>query len=209
APAVALSVDLSSPVYFDLAPLGEGVDHRHADAVKAAGHLVAAAFAKLASGVKGRHHRLHGRPPRFGMDADRDTPTVVAHTDAAVFEDRHGNGIPVAILEFIDAVVDDFEDKMMQTPFIGAADVHAWTASYGVEAFEHLDMLGLIDTLHAILCHWKPPSWPTKTVIRRSRLVSSENLGVIGSYRPNIPILRLLSRECQTNVRENRFRCAV
>ena len=43
-------------------PLGERVDHRDADAVQAAGDLVAAAVAELAAGVQDGQHHLGGGP---------------------------------------------------------------------------------------------------------------------------------------------------
>ena len=58
-PDVAVAADLHVEL------LGEGVDDRHADAVQAAGDLVAAALAELAAGVQDGEHDLDGRagPP--------------------------------------------------------------------------------------------------------------------------------------------------
>ena len=56
-PDVAVAADL------DVERLGQRVDDRDADAVQAAGHLVAAAVAELAAGVQDGQHDLDGRPP--------------------------------------------------------------------------------------------------------------------------------------------------
>ena len=63
----------------DLDPhlLGERVDDARADAVEAAGDLVAAA-AELAAGVEDGHHRLDGGLAGLALDIDGDAAAVVA-----------------------------------------------------------------------------------------------------------------------------------
>ena len=76
-PALAVAVDL------DGEPLGERVDHRHADAVETAGDLVALA-AELAAGVEHGEHDLGGALALVLarlVRVDRDTAPVVV--DAA------------------------------------------------------------------------------------------------------------------------------
>src|SRR5205085_4735015 len=69
--AAAVAVDL------ELEPGRQGVDDRDADAVEAAGDLVALA-AELAAGVKGREHDLGRRDARvLGVLVDGDAPAVV------------------------------------------------------------------------------------------------------------------------------------
>ena len=70
-------------------PLREGVDHRDADAVQAAGDLVAAAVAELAAGVQDGEHDLEGRALFLLHDRDRNTAAVVDDRDRAVRMDRH------------------------------------------------------------------------------------------------------------------------
>ena len=52
--------------------LRQRVDDRDADAVEAAGDLVAATVAELAAGVQDGEHDLDGRRPSFSMIVDRD-----------------------------------------------------------------------------------------------------------------------------------------
>ena len=68
--------------------LRERVDHRDADAVQAAGDLVAAAVAELAAGVQGRHHDLGRRSLLLLVLLDRDAAAVVDDGDAVVGVDR-------------------------------------------------------------------------------------------------------------------------
>ena len=37
-------------------------------------------------------------------------------------------------------IVDDFGEQMMQRLFVGAADIHAGTAAYRLQSFQHLDV---------------------------------------------------------------------
>ncbi len=66
------------PIDLDLDAAGQGVDHRDADAVESAGHLVAAA-AELAAGVEDGENDLgRGEVVVLGMRLDGDSATVVA-----------------------------------------------------------------------------------------------------------------------------------
>ena len=58
-----------SRLHLDVEVLGKRVDHRHADAVEAAGHLVAAALAELAAGVENGQHDLDRGRFSFSMTA--------------------------------------------------------------------------------------------------------------------------------------------
>ncbi len=42
----------------------------------------------------------------------------------------------------VDRVVDDFPDQVVQTGRAGRTDVHARPLAHGIEALEHLDVLG-------------------------------------------------------------------
>jgi hypothetical protein len=49
----------------------------------------------------------------------------------------------------VHGVVDDFGKKVVQCLLIGSADVHAWPAAYGLEPFQHLNVLGGIASFRA------------------------------------------------------------
>ena len=61
----------------DVQLLRQRVDDRHADAVQAAGDLVAAAVAELAAGVQHGQHDLDGRQALFLHDRHGDAAAVV------------------------------------------------------------------------------------------------------------------------------------
>ena len=73
---VFLLVDVAVAADFHLAPLGEEVDHRDADAVQAAGGLVRALL-ELAAELQHAHHALERREAQVGMRLDRDAAAVV------------------------------------------------------------------------------------------------------------------------------------
>ena len=45
---------------------------------------------------------------------------------------------------FVDGVVYDLIDKVVQTLDADVADIHGWTFPYGFKAFEHLDVTGTV-----------------------------------------------------------------
>ena len=87
AAVVALLVDLAVPSDLHLERLGQGVDHRHADAVQAAGDLVGA-LVELPAGVQLGQHHLRGGDAFGAVDVDGDAAAVVLHGDARVDVDR-------------------------------------------------------------------------------------------------------------------------
>ncbi len=132
--ALALAVDLH------LAALGEGVDHRDADAVETAGDLVALA-PELAAGVQHRQDDL-GRRLALGLDVGGDAPAVVADLAAAVGQQGDVDAGAVAGHRLVHRVVDDLVDEVVQPAGAGAADVHPGPLADGLEAFQDGDVLG-------------------------------------------------------------------
>ena len=92
APHVAVAADL------DVQRLGQRVDDGDADAVQAAGDLVAAAVAELAAGVQDGEHDLDGRLALLLHDPDGDAAAVVDHRDGVVRvdRDRHASQWPAS-----------------------------------------------------------------------------------------------------------------
>ena len=137
-PDVAVAADL------DVELLRQRVDHRHADAVQAAGHLVAAAVAELAAGVQHGEDDLDGRQALLLHDRHRDAAAVVTHGDRAVGVDRHIDRIAVARQGLVDGVVDDLVDEVMQPTVARGPDVHARALPDGLQTLEDGDVLGVV-----------------------------------------------------------------
>ena len=63
----------------------------------------------------------------------------------AVGIERHRDQRRVAGQRLVDGVVDDLVDHVMQAgAVIGVADIHARALAHGVEAAQHLDLLGAV-----------------------------------------------------------------
>ena len=128
----------------DVQVLRERVDDGHADAVEAAGDLVAAAVAELAAGVQDGEHDLDGRLALLLHDRDGDAAAVVDDRDRVVRVDRHVDAVAVAGKRLVDRVVDDLVDQVVQAAHTGRADVHAGPLAHGFEALEDGDVLGVV-----------------------------------------------------------------
>ena len=85
---VVLREDVAVAADLDVQLLGQRVDDRHADAVQAAGDLVAAAVAELAAGVQDREHDLDGGQALLLHDRHGDAAAVVGDGDRVVRVDR-------------------------------------------------------------------------------------------------------------------------
>ena len=119
---------------------GQRVDHRHAHAVQAAGHLVALA-PELAAGVQGGQHDLGRRLLGvLGVRADRDARPVVADPAAAVGQQGDVDPGGPARHGLVDRVVHDLPDQVVQAGRPGRADVHAGSLAHRLEALEDRDV---------------------------------------------------------------------
>ena len=125
------------------------VDHGHAHAVQAAGYLVGAVV-ELAARVQGGHHHLGGGPSLGGVHVDRDAAAVVRDGDAVVLMDDDRDLLAVAGNRFVDRVVDDLVDEVVETLGTGGPDVHRGPFSDRLEAFENLDRAGVVAHLGGV-----------------------------------------------------------
>ena len=108
--------------------------------MKPPGNLVGIVI-EFTAGVKCRHDDFGGGRVLFFVEVDRDTPTVIDNRDGVVRPDRDIDGRTVACQCLIDAVVDHFENHVVQTgTIVRVADVHTGAFAYGIEAFEDLDV---------------------------------------------------------------------
>ena len=125
-------------------PLGQRVDDRDADAVEAAGDLVAAALAELAAGVENGEHDLGGRLLLLLHGVDGDAAAVVGDGDAVVGMDDDLDLVGLAGERLVDRVVDHLVDQVVQPALPRGADVHARALADRLEALEDGDVLGAV-----------------------------------------------------------------
>ncbi len=60
---------------------------------------------------------------------------------------------------FVNGVVDDFEDAVVQTAFGGVPDVHVRSLADTFEAFEFLDLGGVVDFFFSRVAFWVFRQW--------------------------------------------------
>ena len=141
---VLLRPDVAVAANLDDERLAERVDHRDADAVQAAGDLVAAAVAELAAGVQDGEHDLDGGTALLLHHVDGDPAAVVDHGDRAVGVDRDVDARRLALERLVHRVVDDLVDEVVQAAQAGRPDVHARAQAHRFEALEDGDVLGVV-----------------------------------------------------------------
>ncbi len=114
--------------------LGQRVDHRDADAVQAARHLVRV-LVELPAGMQPRHDHFRRRDSFLLVYVDRDAPAVVGDGDRAVGVHLHAYRVAVSAESFVDGIVDGLVDHVVQArAVIGVADVHAGPLAHRIQA---------------------------------------------------------------------------
>ena len=113
-----LRVDPTAAPHLDQQLARQRVDHRRAHAVQAAGDFVAAA-AELAARVEHGQDGLQRRLAGLLVGVDGDAAAVIADAYPAVRLERDVDLGGVAGHRFVDGVVDDLVDEMMQPGLAG------------------------------------------------------------------------------------------
>ena len=136
---VLLKMDVPLAHDLHLEPLAHGVDRAHPHTVQPSAHLVARVI-ELPSGVEHGHHDLGRAHTPLGHDAHGDPTSIVFHGDRPVEMDRHVHARAIPAEMFVDRIVDDLPDEMMQArSIVHVADVHARPLAYRLEPLEDRD----------------------------------------------------------------------
>ena len=166
-------------------PLGQRVDDRDADAVQAAGDLVAAAVAELAAGVQHGQDDLGRRALLLLHHVDRDAAAVVGHGDAVVRVDDDLDLVGLAGERLVDRVVHHLVDQVMEAAHAGRADVHAGPLANRLEALEDGDVLSAVGAVSAAAL--LRGSAPARLGDRAVSLILL--LAVLGPFRQMVPFI--------------------
>ena len=119
----------------------ESVDDGDADAVQPAGDLVGI-LVEFSAGMQPRHDHFGGGDLLLLVEVGGNAAAVVDHGDGAVGIERHIDEGRVVGERFVDGVIDDLVDHVVQArAIVGVADIHAGPLAHGVEALEDLDRL--------------------------------------------------------------------
>ncbi|MND43773.1 hypothetical protein D3C80_345940 [compost metagenome] len=133
----------------ELQPDRERIDHRHAHAMQAAGHLVGI-LVEFTARMQLGHDDFGGRNAFGRMDVGRNAASVIRHRHGAIGVQRHRHQIGMTGESLVDGVVDDFIDHVMQAgTVIGVTDIHAGPFAHGIKALENLDRIGSIFRIRA------------------------------------------------------------
>src|SRR5207249_6565353 len=102
--------------------------------------------AELATGVQHGENDLEGGAAILATRdrLDRDAPAVVEHARRAVRVQRDDDLVAVARHGFVDRVVDDLIDEVMQASRTGGPDVHAGTLPARLAALVDLEAAGAV-----------------------------------------------------------------
>lgn len=109
--------------------------------------LVSAAT-ELSASVEGGHDDFECGFLLLGVTIDRDAAAIIDHGHNIVTANGAGDGIADSSQRFIDRIVDEFADEVVQAALVGAANVHAGALANGFEALENLNLLGTIRLVH-------------------------------------------------------------
>ena len=132
-------INLALARNFNLEPIGKSVDAFRADAVQTTGIFVSA-LAEFSAGVKICQDQLDCRHLPFRMHVDRNAAAIVTHGNGAIDMNRDFNLCAKTGEMFVDRVIENLEDHVMQTALIGVADVHARALADGFEPLKFIDL---------------------------------------------------------------------
>ena len=133
-------------------PLAQGVNDTGADAVQAAGIIIVLTV-ELAARVQDGEDDLHPGDAHGRMRVDRHAAAVVPDAGGAVFMQGDGDLGSEAVGSLVDCVVHDLPEQVVQAAGGSGTDIHAGTHPDGLEAFQHLDIAGII----GLRCHGFTP----------------------------------------------------
>ena len=102
------------------------------------------ALAELAAGVQIRQHQLDGWHFELRMHVDGNAAPVVPHRNRTVDMDGHFNFRAVTGEMFIDRVIENFENHVMQAALIRVPNIHSGAFANGLEALQFVDLRGII-----------------------------------------------------------------
>ena len=143
-------------VYFDNELARQCIYHRDPNAVKTAGDLVAGS-AELAPTVQPRQRDLDPGQLVLGVDVDGDAAAVIDHPATSVGEQGDVYAVTETGHRFVDRVVDNLPDEVVQPRGPRRPDEHARPLSDRLEALEHSHVPGRVPSVQSTHLLLLPP----------------------------------------------------
>jgi hypothetical protein len=103
-----------------------------------------ASSTKLSAGVQYGHNDFESRALHLRVHIYRDTPPVIDHRNAAVAMDVDFDPVAIARQSFVDRIVDDFVNEVVQRFDICPTHIHARATAYCFQTFQDLDIFGFV-----------------------------------------------------------------
>ena len=130
--------------------LGQCVHTRYTYTVKTTGYFIRT-FIEFTSGMEYRHDDFQCGFLFLFVVVHRNTTAVVLHCDGVVFVDCYFDVVAITGQRFVDRVVNNFINQVVQTLFADISDIHGGTFTYGLQSFKNLDIAGRIIVLAVYL----------------------------------------------------------
>ena len=127
---------ISRDLHFE--PIGKGIDTFGSDSVKPS-RIFVSSLPELTTGVQIGQNQLNGRHLEFGVHVHRDTSTIVTDGHRPIDVDGYLNFGAKTGQMFVNGIVQNFENTMMQSSFIRVTDIHARALSDRFKAFQFID----------------------------------------------------------------------
>ena len=128
----AVAIDLG------LEPNRKCVHALRTNTVQPAGILVRP-LAELAARVQVGEHQLHRRHLKFLVRVHRDAATVVLHRHRAIRMNRNFDLVAKAGQMLVDRVIEHLVHTVMESFFVGVADVHSRPLPHGFQTLEFIN----------------------------------------------------------------------
>jgi hypothetical protein len=135
---IGLAPDFSGAFDLQLEAFGKCVYDRNSDTVEAAGNFIGG-IVELSTGVKSRQNHLGCGAFLDEMKIDWNATSIIDDGDTRILVNDNRNFGTKAADRFVDRVVYDLIDEMVQTLGTSGPDVHCRAFSNWIEAFENLD----------------------------------------------------------------------
>ena len=119
-------IDFAVPGHLGFKPLRQGVDALRADAVQTPGKFVSA-LSELTAGMEVGEHQFDSGHLEFRVCLNRNSASVIAYGCRTIDVDGHVNLRTEAGQMFVDGIVQDLKNAVMQSALIRIADIHSGT----------------------------------------------------------------------------------
>ena len=103
-------------------------------AVQTTGNFITA-IAKFATGVEHGHDNFNCRFAFFFHHINRNTTTIIAYGNTVICVNDYADIVTEASQSFVDTVVDNFINQMMQATSRGTANIHCRSFTYCFQTF--------------------------------------------------------------------------